>query len=265
MCRASGSARTGNARMQASVVLVVLATAGTAWMPAGQSPLPIAPTQELVAPRAVQDTGRRPFQHNIHDALPCRGCHGSGATHRVTLVRTARDCAACHHDPQRGLACTKCHSSGSLGGERPVSLSLNLKVADTPRRRGVAFRHAPHVTDSAGITCRDCHATEITLARNRECGSCHESHHGGKAECTACHAAPRQGAHDASVHLTCTSGSCHAAARAPSPTLSRTTCVFCHTDRRDHEPDGSCAACHRIPRAAAVPGGRHASPGLRPR
>lgn len=262
MCRASGSARTGVARKHAGMVLVVLATAGTAWVPAGRFLLPIAAAQPVMVLQPVQDTGRRPFRHAIHDALSCRGCHGSGATHRVTLVRTARDCAACHHDPQRGLACTKCHSSGTLTA-RSYNVSVRLRVVDAPRTRGIAFRHAPHIAEGSGVTCRDCHATDVTLARNRECGTCHESHHGGRAECRACHASPPKGAHDASVHLSCASGSCHSAVRAPSPTLSRTTCVFCHADRRDHEPGGSCAACHQIPGATSVPGGQHSSPRLR--
>lgn len=263
MCRASGSARIGVARKYTGLMLVVLATAGTAWAPAGPSTFQTAVAKDLEVSRPVQDTARRPFRHISHDDLPCRGCHGSGATHRVTLVRNARDCATCHHDPQRGLTCTNCHSSGSLGGDRRASLSIHLAVDSAPRTRDVAFQHDPHIAVNSGVTCRDCHSTDVTLARNRECSTCHTEHHTARAECTTCHTPPRDGAHDASVHLSCATGSCHSPERAPSPTLSRTLCVYCHAEQRDHEPGGSCAACHRIPGMASVPGGRHASWGLR--
>ena len=231
-------------------MLAVLVTAGTGWAP--RSTFPTGATQQGAVSQQGQDTTRRPFRHIIHDALPCRGCHGSGATHRVTVVRTARDCATCHHDPQRGLSCTKCHSPGSLAASRTVVLSFTLQVSDSPRTREVGFQHAPHVDSVAGLACRDCHTTPVTLARNRQCGSCHDEHHAGRAECTTCHAPPRKDAHDVAVHLSCTGRGCHSTARAPAPALSRTLCLFCHAKQRDHEPGGSCALCHRIPAVEAT-------------
>jgi hypothetical protein len=97
----------------------------------------------------------------------------------------------------------------------------------------------------------------VTLQRNRECGSCHDSHHAGEAECGKCHATPRRGAHNTAVHLSCAGSACHASSKAPTPTSSRTLCLFCHTDRRDHEPDGSCASCHRIPGARGLTNANH--------
>jgi hypothetical protein len=254
VCRTREIAHSRVARRSASLLLAVLATASTGRASAGQASLPGTGSQSGTDLQAVQDTGRRPFQHRIHDALPCRGCHGSGATHRVTLVRTARDCATCHHDPRRELACTRCHSSGSLAAERRVGLSLTLQVSDSTLMRQVVFRHAPHVDSAVGLECRSCHATTVTLARNRACESCHADHHAGRAECTTCHAVPRENAHNASVHLGCAGSGCHAATRAPTPALSRTLCLFCHTQQRDHEPGGSCALCHRIPGLTSSPG-----------
>jgi hypothetical protein len=191
----------------------------------------------------------RPFAHQRHAALPCRGCHGSGSTHGAILVRAPRDCAACHHDPQRGFSCTACHSANDIPAERTVRLTLPLRVAPAPRTREVSFPHALHVARNAGLVCTECHGAQVTRPRDVQCGSCHDSHHDGRAECAKCHALPAPGAsvHDAGVHLTCSDGACHAPAKAPAPTSSRTLCVFCHEDRRTHEPDGSCAVCHRIP------------------
>jgi hypothetical protein len=92
------------------------------------------------------------------------------------------------------------------------------------------------------------------LTRTRQCESCHEEHHAGRAECSTCHAAAPKDAHGAAVHLGCAGASCHSGTRAPGPALSRTLCLFCHAPQRDHEPGGSCALCHRIPGARAMPG-----------
>lgn len=201
--------------------------------------------QEPVPPAAAPV--RRAFEHRFHLDLPCRGCHGAGATHRQTLVHAPQDCAACHHDPQRGLSCVKCHSGSSLPAERHVSQPFRLAVRTSPTERPLTFRHEPHVASTSGLGCRDCHATEVTLARNRDCTSCHDSHHAGAATCSRCHEAPRAGAHNESAHLGCATAGCHAANRAPAPTSSRELCLFCHQSQRNHEVGGTCAACHRIP------------------
>ena len=229
-----------------AAVLVVL------WMTSTATPASAAATSPATqdsSSRARPVSSRRPFEHQRHDNLPCRGCHGSGATHGAILVRGPRDCAACHHDPQRGLTCTSCHSAENIPADRTVRLTLGLQVATTPRTRDVTFPHALHVARNAGLVCTDCHGAEVTLPKDVKCGSCHESHHDGRAECTKCHALPASadGAHDAAVHLTCSGAACHAPTKAPTPTLARAVCIFCHQDRRTHEPEGSCAACHRIP------------------
>ena len=241
--RISTYARIGVARGLWGAALAVVLTPGTA--SALRHPAATAIVlQDGTTPAGVR---RRPFEHQRHESLPCRGCHGAGATHRTTRVRAPRDCAACHHDPARAIACITCHRVDRLPAERLVRLSLSLLVVDTGRTREVLFRHGVHVAPAAGLSCRDCHATEVTLQRNRECGSCHESHHSERTNCAACHAAPRKGAHNASVHLSCAGSACHASNRAPPPTISSAACLFCHADRRDHEPGGACALCHRIP------------------
>ena len=253
--RARRSARFGVARSLVGAALAVLMTASAASASSRASLVRGGQVSQDSAARGPQPVPvRRPFQHQRHEDLPCRGCHGAGATHRTTRVRAPADCAACHHDPARGLSCTKCHGVDAIPAERTVRLTLDLQVTEGARTRDVTFRHDVHVATSAGLACKDCHGTAVTLQRNRECASCHSSHHAGKAECANCHAPPRRGAHDASVHLTCAGSQCHATDKAPSPTLSRTTCLFCHADRRDHEPEGSCALCHKIPGAKGPAG-----------
>jgi hypothetical protein len=232
--------------------LAVHVTAGAALASPSASLAVARKVSQDSASQGAQTLVRRPFQHARHEDLPCRGCHGAGAAHRTTRVRAPTDCAACHHDPARGLSCSKCHSGDAIPAERSVRLTLALQVAERPPVREVTFRHDVHIATSAGLACKDCHGTAVTLQRNRECASCHASHHSGKAECASCHARPRRGAHDASVHLTCAGSQCHAIDKAPSPTLSRTTCLFCHADRRNHELEGSCALCHRIPGAKGL-------------
>jgi hypothetical protein len=252
--RLRSSASTGVAQFLFGAALAVLLTAGAALASPSADLAVASQVSQDSASRGAQTLVRRPFQHVRHEDLPCRGCHGSGAAHRTTRVRAPTDCAACHHDPARALSCSKCHTADAIPAQRSVRLTLTLQVAEAPRVREVTFRHDVHIATIAGLTCKDCHGTEVTLARNRECGSCHSSHHAGKADCASCHTPPRRDAHDTAVHLTCAGSACHATAKAPSPTLSRATCLFCHADRRDHEPEGSCAVCHRIPGASGLAG-----------
>jgi hypothetical protein len=102
-------------------------------------------------------------------------------------------------------------------------------------------------TGACGRTCGDCHRADVTLQVDRECASCHASHHTATAECAACHVPAKAGVHNADVHLSCAGSGCHASAAAPSPTLSRNLCLTCHAAQRTHEPGGVCAECHHIP------------------
>jgi hypothetical protein len=205
-----------------------------------------APTTMGAAPLPGRDRhsagSRRPFEHEQHEAVSCTTCHGAGERHRTLLVRTARECAACHHDRDRHATCTGCHAAGTLPEPGTVVHELSLGGAAPVRTRALPFGHALH----AAVACQECHRTPVTLAMDRSCGSCHEGHHRPEAECAACHSPPGQPVHGAGVHLSCAGAGCHAPAVAPPPTLSRSLCIACHVAQRTHEPDGVCAACHLI-------------------
>jgi len=239
----------GGVMRSLSAALVVLGTAGAA--PAF---LPLAPDPAAASVPASQERTRRAFEHRYHEELPCRSCHGSGATHRMTVIRAPQDCDGCHHDPGRGFACSRCHSAGALAPVRPVPMPLTLRVAAAARTRTVAFQHAVHLAAETGIVCGDCHGSGASIALNRDCGSCHASHHGGRAECAQCHTRPAAEVHTRAAHLSCSAGTCHAPATAPTPASSREVCLFCHDKQREHEADGTCALCHRIPGARGSPG-----------
>jgi hypothetical protein len=255
------SARSSVARLGVAAALTVITVSAALASPSGSSTR-IAAVQDSVRPIPSQALVRRKFEHARHENLPCLGCHGSGAAHRTTRVRTPGDCATCHHDPVRSLECTRCHRPDGIPATRTVQLTM--RIVGESRGRDVTFRHDVHIATTAGLGCKDCHVAEVTLARKRECSSCHSSHHSDRTDCTNCHLPPKRGVHDASVHLTCAGSQCHALGRAPTPTLSRATCLFCHADRRNHEPGGSCAACHRIPGASGLTSNVPASPS-RPR
>jgi hypothetical protein len=207
---------------------------------------PAALVAMLMVPALATSGGSRtgrPFDHRVHARISCRQCHGTGALHRTILVRSARDCASCHHDPERGRACGDCHDAGGPQGQRLVTALLRFTVWDSARTRELPFRHEVH----APLACRDCHGAPVTLEPNRECASCHEKHHRPDATCSTCHQPPRPGVHNAAAHLSCTGTGCHAATVAPAPASSRTLCLVCHTELGNHQPGRDCAVCHRIP------------------
>lgn len=209
----------------------------------------------------VTDSGaghRRPFEHQRHERLECSSCHGTGSDHREIKIRTARDCASCHHDPAgpaRNKGCRDCHAEGQLDAVTSASVSLRLTVWREARSRTLPFRHARHLAPANGLQCRDCHRTPVTMEMNRECGSCHAPHHRQEAQCSSCHVVPATAPHTDGVHLSCNGSGCHATSVALPSAQSRTLCLACHWSRVQHEPGRICGDCHRIPLAAtpAIP------------
>jgi hypothetical protein len=207
-----------------------------------------ANTTATTSGTATGDSQPRLFDHARHRGVRCTECHGSGAQHRTFLVKSVRDCATCHHERRRDLPCRSCHDTAGPAAEIRVTTPMHLSPVVPPASRVLPFRHDRH-TGSGRLECRECHDTDVTLVRQRECASCHASHHKPEGTCATCHTAPRAGVHSVAVHLSCAGSSCHRSERAPSPTLSRELCLACHPNRRAHEPGGSCAACHLVPPA----------------
>ncbi|HEY0673561.1 MAG TPA: hypothetical protein VGD27_14885, partial [Longimicrobiales bacterium] len=202
---------------------------------------------------AARTQTARPFDHRLHESVSCRTCHGTGAQHRASFIRTARDCAGCHHDAARTQECSDCHSERQLAGVNGAVATLSFRVWDSAQLRRLPFAHARHERTE----CKTCHATPVTLERSRDCASCHEQHHRAEAQCSTCHRKPDQQAHPRQTHLSCGAVQCHSAA-APPANSSRHLCLICHDDKRTHEAGGACASCHKIPdpeTAAAAVGG----------
>jgi hypothetical protein len=189
---------------------------------------------------------RRPFDHQRHERLSCVSCHGTGDAHRTIKVQTARDCASCHHDPARAQSCSTCHGS-DLPNAKPILTNLRFTVWDSARDRALSFSHNIHTI----LNCLDCHDTPVTLARSRDCTSCHKDHHRVQATCTNCHQPVRPSVHRETVHLSCAGSGCHASEVTPPPTQSRTLCLYCHQRQTLHEPGRICSECHRLQHAAA--------------
>ncbi|HEY0996683.1 MAG TPA: hypothetical protein VGD77_11885 [Gemmatimonadaceae bacterium] len=196
----------------------------------------------------LADTGQaaaRPFDHARHERLSCTQCHGTGARHRQVLVRSAADCAACHHDAGRARPCTTCHAA--LPAPREVTVAVRATASPAARARTMPVPHQRH----AQVRCTECHREGPFLAPARACGSCHDRHHRADADCAGCHRAENQARHDAASHLGCAGAACHATALAPKVWPTRTLCLTCHPAQKEHAVGGQCAACHEIP----APGG----------
>lgn len=200
----------------------------------------------------------RPFTHQEHEALPCLECHDAGERHPAVTVQTERDCAACHHDTERSYVCQDCHRDADLLPEGPVAATMEMTVREEARIRDLPFDHDRH----GDPECQECHGTPVTMEVDRECGACHDDHHVPEAECTRCHLPTEPEVHGLESHLTCGGSGCHAGEAAERPTLSRTLCLACHAEQEDHEPEGTCHACHMIPEAR--PEGRSEGPSAGP-
>jgi hypothetical protein len=199
------------------------------------------------APRTtIRSTGtERPFRHDRHEDLSCLQCHGTGLGHRSVTIRSTAECGACHHDPRREFLCQNCHSRADLPPSRSVTSTLSLAVWDGPRERELPFSHERHLR----VECGTCHGMPLDRSEIPSCASCHAEHHRPEAECVTCHRVADTAAHGAEAHLGCAGSGCHAPGADPLPMRSRTLCLTCHLDMREHEANRSCSGCHMIPHA----------------
>lgn len=223
------------------------ASGPSAWLSADRPlPFPAGLRHRPRTDRSVPDTlvaTDRPFRHRDHEGLSCLECHTTEEGHGVITVRTARDCAACHHDPGRGYECQACHAEADLPPPGPVAAIMDLTVRDEPLTRDLPFDHGIH----AEVACGECHTGPVMLEVETECAACHDDHHRPAAECSACHPPAEPEVHGLEVHLTCSTADCHAGEAGERPALSRPFCLMCHTDEVDHEPGLECHQCHMVP------------------
>ncbi len=140
--RARRSAQNSVAQFIVAAALAVL-TVSAAWASPDRVPVPSSSQIRTARRLTSQALVRRPFEHARHESLPCRGCHGAGAAHRTTRVRAPTDCAACHHDPGRSLACNTCHRADVIPATRTVRLTLHVSWRIAPTRRHVQARRPP--------------------------------------------------------------------------------------------------------------------------
>ena len=189
------------------------------------------------------------FSHSIHRDVGCASCHSNERRHGETLVRTARDCASCHHRADRATSCTGCHAEREPTPPGRVTVSVTPAAGARARPRQLPFAHAPH----REVACADCHTAPVTLAVQRGCESCHAEHHVPTADCLSCHAGPVLQAHKLSSHEGCSASGCHTSRVAASLAPVRAVCLSCHQDLTRHRPGRECADCHRVtwPTAAA--------------
>jgi hypothetical protein len=185
----------------------------------------------------------RPFLHRQHNRLQCTTCHGTSDTHGALKVRSAADCAACHHSKANRTTCRSCHDVSTLSRTRALPVRMNMSVWKASRDRPLNFAHERHPS----LQCAICHDDPPRFARPATCTSCHAQHHDVARSCTSCHQrADTISAHDRRVHLTCEGSGCHSSVALPQPLTARSVCLACHPAQQEHQPGGDCASCHLV-------------------
>lgn len=191
---------------------------------------------------AAQESPR--FLHSDHRNVECGNCHVSRDGHGELAVTTLSDCRSCHHTEPVSRDCARCHGSEDVPDQtfRPVR-SFELSVGGGSRT--LTFRHEPH----AELDCAQCHTEGTNLsAADAECASCHEEHHAAGNDCASCHVRAPVSAHPPSEgHVTCSGAGCHQAVPFEGLPRTRSVCLVCHQDLRDHRPGRACIECHTLP------------------
>lgn len=210
----------------------------------------------------------------------CISCHDP---HPRRVSQIAMRCSSCHDEAQSERAfhaqktvCTDCHEPHGfdLSGiaERVLcadchrqQVQLTARVAD---HQSCASCHEGTAHElQAPVACASCHEDILSKSPegHQECASCHEPHGGAVAAATACSSCHEStglpGLHrlpsslDESGHSECSA--CHNIHDA-SVRADRASCMECHTDIADHQPDANvCTGCHTFisgaPRATMKP------------
>jgi hypothetical protein len=185
------------------------------------------------------------FDHASHTGIACTDCHAFDTSHGAITARAERGCMECHHTaPVVNRGCETCHTTGSA--PRAVSMAMRLGVWGGTRTREVRFDHEEH----SAMACATCHTDGISRAVSTSCASCHSEHHAADTDCTRCHARPPADAHTIAVHTEgCAGSECHEDRAIAALPRTRSLCLSCHQDRKEHEPGRNCAACHQVPDA----------------
>ena len=184
------------------------------------------------------------FSHGDHRSESCQSCHSSRVRHGELMVRSAADCARCHHVGAGREQCATCHRGATFPAaplQTTQTYTLAAKNATVTRR--LPFDHQRHQT----VACVRCHSNPVSRAPDgAACAACHANHHRPDANCVACHAGANPIAvHKPSDHPNCASASCHGAKAANLP-ATREMCLMCHTSQTNHAPGKVCENCHAV-------------------
>jgi nitrate/TMAO reductase-like tetraheme cytochrome c subunit len=224
-------------------------TSGPAPGPALYDPGPSPAATGAAAP-ALPQVADTAFSHARHRNVECTECHSTEESHGRLKVTSLSDCRSCHHEPPVSDDCSACHDSGPEGVVE-VSRSMSLSVGEVASR-AFDFQHEAH----SRLRCGMCHTAGPELsAESVDCSTCHPIHHRPSIDCTSCHQRAPDEAHPLEVHAGCTGTGCHeeVASALNQVPGNRDFCQACHQDRRDHNPEGNCVDCHRLPSVGGDP------------
>lgn len=205
--------------------------------------------------------------HTARSKRDCVSCHDP---HPKRAAQIVLQCSSCHDEARSDrafhagdAACTDCHQPHrfdlSTLGERALCMRCHQPQGRlTSRILGHSSCGSCHEGTAHELTgmvaCASCHEEQLAQSPegHRECMTCHEPHRGtvsARATCGSCHESQElPGLHRIpgdprnEGHFECTA--CHDIHRA-RVRADRATCMDCHTDIADHEPDAKvCTGCH---------------------
>jgi nitrate/TMAO reductase-like tetraheme cytochrome c subunit len=208
------------------------------------------------APAAPQSQERPHFLHSQHRAVNCTNCHVNTESHGGLKVVTLNDCRSCHHNAPLANDCSRCHTPADAPTRSfRETRSMQLSVGPGDPQRVMNYPHDKH----SELPCGSCHTQGLTRdASAVDCASCHEDHHDVANDCASCHRQAPASAHpQAEAHVTCTGSGCHTNPPFQVAPRSRTSCLVCHQDMKDHQPGRECADCHTLPSPRGGGGGAH--------
>ncbi len=125
------------------------------------APLPTTVTIRVDSRAPVPRTV--PFQHQVHQQLPCTTCHQPPNILPPDSVRTCQACHAQHHDPARD--CSACHNVPGIPAAHSRTTHTHCDACH-------AASHIAALTPNRNF-CLVCHAAQRRHQPGGECTTCH--------------------------------------------------------------------------------------------
>jgi nitrate/TMAO reductase-like tetraheme cytochrome c subunit len=199
--------------------------------------------------------------HAVVNPEACQKCHESGDPQWEQVADTAGHSV---HAGEQNISCLTCHAVTLHSFSPPEKICLACHPDKDMTYSAMGQRYCLDCHNFLAVNspllpqnadCLKCHQqqidAEVHLTSDSDtpmqfqCSQCHQPHTNQDPAdaCITCHSdIKQQGLHSDATHSSASCVTCHK--EHAWKVTDRSTCLICHQDKADHNPDQFCGDCH---------------------